>query len=82
MPEVVEIVKQKAKEDTPEHKLEVARVKLKESMKVKVPAPAPQIDGKAVRRLLKDGTWTKEVEVVVRGETTGELALQEDFVPF
>jgi len=84
IPEAVEIVKQQAREDTLERKLEVAKVKLKESIKAKMPAPAPapQMDGKVSRRLLRDETWTKGVEVIVRGETTGELALQEDFVPF
>lgn len=83
LPEVVETVKRKGQESISEcSTLEAAKVDSKENSKVRGPASVAQSDGKAVRRLLTDGTWRKKAEVVVRGETTGELALQEDFVPF
>lgn len=76
------MMKQKAKEDSLGRKLEVAKARAKESMKLKMPVRTLSMGETATRGLVSGGEWKAKPEVIVRGETTGELALQEDFVPF
>ncbi|KAK5958829.1 hypothetical protein OHC33_000673 [Knufia fluminis] len=82
VPEVLEMMKQKAKEDSLGRKLEVAKARAKESMKLKMPVRTLSMGETTTRELVSGGEWKAKPEVIVRGETTGELALQEDFVPF
>lgn len=72
-------------------KLEEAKQKAKISCLMKkqlptpasTPKPASPVNGRpSTRRSLNEPILSEEIEVVLGGETKGELALQEDFVPF
>lgn len=72
-------------------KLEQAKQKAKLSclMNKQLPTPASSKPASPVnerpstgRRSLGESVWSEEVEVILGGENKGELALQEDFVPF
>ena len=76
------MVKQRARESSIEHKLEVAKARVKEGMRSRLSDRTAKPDQKVGLRFSGDHQWKKKPEEIVRGETTGELALQKDFVPF
>lgn len=70
-------------EQTREAELQAAKRKLLQRMKSRhVSKVTGTAEDKARTRLLSGDLWSEKVEEFVLGQSRGELALQEDFVPF